>query len=131
MALLDRRGLLGWLLAVVLILPAWGAAQTKPPADWTARDLKEALSNAKTPQDHQRIAQYYTLHAERLAADAKDHAELAETYRRSPNLHEQKHPMSPQTAGHCQWLADRYTEMAQKERELAKMHEDAAKALSQ
>jgi hypothetical protein len=128
---LQRRGLLVWLFTMFLILPAWSAAQTKPPANWTTKDLKEAISSAKTPQDHQRIAQYYNTDADRLAAEAKDHAELAEIYRKSPNLHEQKHPMSPQTAAHCQWEADRYTEMAQKQREMAKMHDDMAKSLSQ
>lgn len=116
-----------WLLALVLLLPAFGVAQSKAPESWTTKDLKEAIATAMTPQDHKNIAQYYTHDAERLATEATDHAELAAAYRKNPTMHEQKHPMSGQTAGHCDWLAARYKEMAQKERELAKMHDDMAK----
>ena len=90
-----------------------------------------ALSTAKTPDDHQKIAQYYTAEAARSDAQAKDHAELADLYRKAPTLHEQKHPMSPETAAHCQWLADKDKETAQKYREMAKMHSDMAKSLTQ
>ena len=132
MSNLSRKGYrLTWLLAALLILPTPGAAQSRAPERWTARDLKEAVSTAKTADDHRKVAQYYISNAARLDAEAKEHAELAETYRKSPNLHEQKHPMSPATAGHCQWLADRDKEMAQKNRDLAMLHEDMAKSLSQ
>lgn len=120
-----------WLLAVVLMLPTLGAAQSRTPERWTVRDLKQALSTAKAADDHRKIAQYYTSQAARLDSEAKEHAELAEIYRKSPNLHEQKHPMSPETAGHCQWLADRDKEIAQRNRDLAKMHDDMMKSLSQ
>lgn len=129
---MKSRALAGILGALVLafVIPIIGAAQNKAPQSWTTRDLKQAIATAKTAVDHKNIALYYTNDAVRLEAQAKDHAELAELYRKSPNLHEQKHPMSPDTAGHCQWMADRYKEMAQKERDLAKLHEEMAKPAS-
>jgi len=124
-----RKVLLQALSALILafVVPLVAGAQAKSPQSWTTKDLKQAIATAKTAADHKNIAAYYTADAERLEAQAKDHAELAELYRKSPNLHEQKHPMSPNTAGHCQLLADRYKEMAQNERELAKLHEEMAK----
>ena len=118
------------LLAAALIVPTLWAAQSKAPESWTNKDLKQAISSAKTADDHLKIAQYYKHDAARLDGEAKEHAALAETYRKSPTYDEQKHPMSGRTAGHCQWLSDRYTEMAQKERELATTHEDMAKSVT-
>ena len=114
-----------WLLALALVLPVLGAAQNRPPQNWTTKDLKQAISNAKTPQDHRRIAQYYTHHAGRLDAEAKDHAEVGQTY------HEHAPRRAAAAAAYCRALASQYSEMAQKELELAKMHEDMAKEASQ
>lgn len=120
-----------WLLAAALIVPVLGVAQSNTPENWSKKDLRQAITTAKTADDHKKIAQFYTRDADRLDGEAKEHAALAEAYKKSPTMHEQKHPMSGATAGHCQWLAQRYTEMAQKERELAKFHEDMAKSVSQ
>ena len=119
------------LLAASLIIPAFAVAQSNSQEGVTKKELKQAISSASTSEDHLKIAHYYKEDAERLDGEAKEHAALAEAYRKSPTYHEQKHPMSGSTAGHCQWLADRYTEMAQKEREMAKLHEDMAKSAKQ
>jgi len=123
---LSRKGhRLVWLLAVALILPGLGAGQTKAPENWTTKDLKQAISNAKTPQDHRRIAQYYTLHAGRLDAEAKDHLEVGQAY------HEHAPKRAAQAETYCRALAAGYTEMAERERELTKLHEEIAKSMSQ
>jgi hypothetical protein len=129
---MKSKMLVGTLSALILALaiPLVGAAQNKAPRSWTTKDLKQAIATAKTAADHKNIALYYTNDAERLEAPAKEHVELAELYRKSPNLHEQKHPMSADTAAHCEWLAARYREMAQKDRDLAKLHEEMAKPAS-
>ena len=123
--LIGKGHRLVWLLAVVLILPALGAGQAKAPENWTTKDLKEAISNAKTPQDHLRVAHYYTVHAGQLDAEAKVHLEVGQAY------HEHAPKRAAQAETYCRELAAGYTEMAQKERELAKMHEDMAKDASQ
>ena len=114
-----------WVLALVLLLPILVAAQTRAPENWTTKDLKQAVSNAKTPQDHLRIAHYYTVHAGRLEAEAKDHLDVGQTY------HEHAPKRAAQAEAYCRMLAAGYTEMAQKERELAKMHADMAEPASQ
>jgi len=126
MSYLSRKGhSLIWLLAVVLILPAPGGGQTKAPERWTTKDLKQAISNAKTPQDHLRIAYYYTVNSGRLDAEAKDHLEVGQAY------HEHAPRRAAAAEAYCRALASQYSEMAQKERELAKLHEDIAKQASQ
>lgn len=131
MRLMNKTYITVWLVAVALIMPMLSIAQSTGPESWTMKDLKQAISTAKTADDHNRIAQYYKIDADRLKTEAKEHAELAEAYRKSPTYHEQKHPMSGQTAGHCQWLADKYTLMAQRDLDLAKDHEELAKSVSQ
>jgi len=126
---MNRQNRMGykaaWLLALVLVLPVLGAAQSKAPENWTTKDLKQAISNAKTPQDHLRIAHYYTVHAGRLDAEAKDHLEVSQTY------HEHAPRRAAAAETYCRELASQYTAMAQKERELAKMHDEMAKPASQ
>ena len=130
MKLNSKACMMVWLLAVALIAPTLSMAQSTAPESWTRKDLKQAIATAKTADDHNRIAQYYRIDADRLKTEAKEHAALAEAYRKSPNYQEQKLPMSGKTAGHCQWLADKYTQMAQKDLDLAKDHEEMAKSVS-
>lgn len=130
MKLKNKACMMIWFLAVALIAPMLSMAQGTAPESWTMKDLKQAIATAKTADDHNRIAQYYRIDAERLKSEAKEHAALAEAYRRSPTYQEQKLPMSGKTAGHCQWLAEKYTQMAQKDLDLAKDHEEMAKSVS-
>lgn len=124
-----KRATCAVLLAVVASVSAFG--QARDPQQWNKKDLKEAIATAKTSDDHRRIAEYFKREADRLETEAKDHAELATAYRKSPTSHEQKHPMSGPTAGHCDWLAQRYKTMAQKTRELATMHTKMATSPAQ
>ena len=126
-----NRYMMVWFIAAALMIPAARAAQGTSPDTWTKKELKEAILNAKTADDHNNIARYYKHEADRLDVEAKEHSDLAEAYSKSPTYHEQKHPMSGQTAGHCQWLAKEYRQMAQKDRDLATMHETMAKNVTQ
>jgi hypothetical protein len=114
-----------WVMCFLLILPAFAMAQSKAVENWTTKDLKVAISNAKTAQDHLRIAQYYTLQAGRHEAEAKDHLEVGSTY------HEHAPKRAAQAEAYCRALANEYAGMAKGERELAKIHEDMSKATSQ
>lgn len=128
MSKMNYRAL--WLLAIALTVPALGAAQSDGSKNLASKDLKQAIAAAKTADDHLQIAQFYKEDAVRLDGEAKEHAGMAEAYRKTPTYDEQKHPMSGRTAGHCQWLADKYAEMAKRERELSKIHEDMAKSVT-
>ena len=106
--------LLVWLVAIAFLLPISGAAQTKAQERVTKENLKQAIANAKTADDHERIAQYYRLDASRLEGEARQHAALSERY-------------GSRTGRHCRWLATQYAKKARGERDLARVHEDMAK----
>ena len=128
--IMTRHYLLSTALTVLLGvggLSLAGAAETTQLA-LTRKTLVAAIGSAETPQDHQRIANYYKAEAGRMLAEAKEHDELAVAYAKSPNAHAMKHPMSGQTADHCKFFADAARKAAQESQELAKLHEEMAKS---
>ena len=90
-------------------------------------ELKNLIANAKTAQDHQRIADHYNAKAEQFEAEATEHAEEAAKYKASPNMHEMKHPGSPQTASHCESMARSLRDAAKQAKQLAEDHQAMAK----
>lgn len=90
-------------------------------------ELKKLIATASTPQDHERIAKHYDAKAVQLEAEAKEHEELAAAYKANPNIHEMKHPGSPQTASHCESMARSTRAAAKEARELAEDHREMAK----
>jgi acyl-CoA reductase-like NAD-dependent aldehyde dehydrogenase len=90
----------------------------------TKKELKAAITNAKTPQDHQRIAAYYQREADRMLAEAKEHDELAVLYGKSPN------PLAirvGKSAEHCKYFAEAARKAAQESKEMEKLHQEMAK----
>lgn len=114
------------LLAVVCISSV--TAGTKPTL--SKKELKALIASAKTKDDHQKLADYYKAEIERLRAEAVDHDEMAEAYKKNPNPMAVKHPEAI-GEGHCHEMARRFREAAAKAQELAAMHEDMAKAAAQ
>src|SRR5207248_9064373 len=90
----------------------------------TKKDLKAAITNAKTPQDHQRVAAYYQKEADRMLAEAKEHDELAAVYAKSPNPWAIRVGRSAQ---HCTYFAEAARKAAQESQEMTKLHQEMAK----
>lgn len=116
-----KRGLV--LLATVVIFNVGFA--TAQPLD--KAELKKLIGTASTAQDHEKIALHYDSKATQFEAEAIEHDELAAQYTAHPNGHEQKHPMSGLTAGHCKVFAAKAREAAQAARQLARDHRQMAK----
>ena len=91
------------------------------------QELKPFIANAKTVHHHERLAQHFDAKANQLEAEAKEHQELAAQYKANPTMHESKHPMSGQTAGHCQYFANDLHKAAQRARQLSTDHRGMAK----
>ena len=91
-------------------------------------ELKNLVANAKTAEDHQRLADHFTAKSEQLEADAQEHEELAAKYKANPGIHEMKHPGSQQTASHCNTMARNLRAAAKQSRQLAEDHQAMAKA---
>ena len=112
------------LLAVAALLSApFAIAQTLNKAE-----LKELVGTANAPRDHERIAAHFDAKATELDEEAKDHDELAAKYLANPSGHDQKHPMSGLTAGHCKYFATKAREAAKAARQLAADHRQMAKS---
>jgi len=61
-----------------------------------------------------KLAKHYEAVAARHEAEAKEHDALAAEYSKNPTGHEQKHPMSGQTAEHCKVYAEHCRKAAAK-----------------
>jgi hypothetical protein len=125
---MTRHHFLSTALAVLLgaggLSLVWAAEQAQPAL--ASKEIKTAIENADTPQDHRRIAAYYKAEAGRMLAEAKVHDELAVTYANAGDPHKMKHTMSGLTADHCKYFAEAARKAAMESEALAKMHEDMA-----
>lgn len=104
-----------------------GAQDVKTPSQpsLTAKELKQLIATAKSPEDHRRIAAYYQEEAKKLDAKKQEHTEMGAEYDRNP----QRYPSKLALGQHCRNLAGYYGLAEQKALELAGMHEEMAKRL--
>ena len=109
-------------ILVVLALTAMFTPLLATAQSLSKEELKKLIAGTISPADHERIAKHYEAKATQLEADAKEHEELAAEYRKNPTGHEQKHPMSGQTAAHCKLFADKFRDAAKQARQLAADH---------
>jgi hypothetical protein len=95
---------------------------SEKPAKLTLKDVKALIGTAKTPTDHRRLVWYFNHEAEKYEAEARDHEEMIEVYRKTPR--------GVRTIEHCEYLAKLNREMAHALREMAAAHEEMAKEAS-
>jgi hypothetical protein len=105
---------------------AWGVQM--PPWISNDRDLKSALKAAKTPEDHERIAAYYAVKADRQDAAAADYEKAAAACRNGPVV---KNLTAPNTAARYEYIAKEFRDAARSNRKLAASHEQIAKNAEQ
>ena len=115
-------------LTLVVFVASGYSAAGKPSL--SKKDVKALIASAKTKEDHLKLADYYKGEAARLEAEATDHDEMGEMYRKNPTPLAVKHPEAI-GEGHCKEIARRFRESATKTQELAAMHEEMAKAATQ
>ena len=92
-------------------------------------ELKNLIANAKTAADQERLAAHFDAKAAQLEADAKDHEELAQDYKRNPPV--SRRVEKSQSSEHCGDLAKDYAKAAQDSRRLAADHRAMAKQAKQ
>ena len=100
---------------------AWGVRM--PQSINNDKDLKAALKAARTPEDHERIAAYCKVKAERLGAEAVGYQQAADSYRHGPMV---KNLTAPSTAARYEFRAKSLREQAQFNRQLAASHQRMA-----
>ena len=105
-------------LAVILAAPRLGAVESSAPKV-SEKQLQALTSNAKTPEDHQKLADYYRQQAKAFAQKSKEHTEMPERW---PVLGVPKQPgFAP---GHCRYFAELYAREAQDAEALASHREE-------
>jgi hypothetical protein len=120
-------------LTLLSFAPAYSAA-AENTSTLSKQDLKVLMKNAKTPAEHQKIAEYYRQKAQQLTVSSKQHSELAATYAKNPPFPalEAKHGYAfGQGATHCRYWAKRDADEAAKVEVFAARHDAMAKAAEQ
>lgn len=115
-------------------IPAPGvAAQTAAPQQQTQRltkkELKMLIANARTPEDHRRIAAYYRAEGDQLKVKQRAHEEELAEYLKNPSSHPV--PKWPTMDQHCRQLIFYYDKAAQMAFAMADLHEKMAKEAGQ
>ena len=83
------------------------------------------IAKAKTPADHQKIADYYHGEAISLMAESNKHAEMGAAYARNPDKRVRN------MYDHCAILTKDFKAMSETAAELAAQHEQMAKEAEQ
>lgn len=111
------------ILTVTLVLGsiAWGAQM--PQYITSDKDLRSALKAARTPEDHELIAAYCQVKADRLDAKAEEFEQAAESFRSGPVV---KNLTAPNTASRYEATAKKLHQEAQSTREMAASHQHIA-----
>jgi hypothetical protein len=110
----------GLVLLAAIALPAIGAhAQQQAVTDG---NLAQMIADAKTPADHEAIAEYYDKEAAADDAKAKLHHAVHHEY-------EKFHLKPPEMVEHCDELAESFQRAAEQDRALAAAHRAIAKKL--
>lgn len=88
----------------------------------TPTELRTLVEGTQTPEPHARLERHYLALAAKVDRGAREHRDLAAAYRAAPTGAESKRPGAPDTAAHCERLAERVSRMADEARALATGH---------
>ena len=98
------------------------AGQTLKKSQLTDDQVKNLITSASTPEQHEQLAQYFNQKAAKLEAEAKEHIDLANAYHKgkTPNMG---------NATLCEQAAADERKAAQENREIAADHHKEAEGL--
>jgi thiamine biosynthesis lipoprotein ApbE len=108
-----------FLATSVLSVAAQDHATNVKERQLTKKEVKALVVNAKTPEDHMKLAAYFKGEAQRQEASAKYHDEMSELYKLN-------HPARIDMAKHCKDFADEARKAAEAANSMADEHEKMA-----
>ncbi len=114
-------------LATTLTVSAASTPQSQQ--NLSKSQLSALTASAKTPAEHERIAQYYRAQAVKFLAQSQYHAQMAADFRQNSATSNAK--FERQTVDHCAYLAQSLKLQSTKAEELAQQHERMAAAAQQ
>ena len=118
-------------LAFVMTLAAFGqttSAQQTKPEHFSKRQLNTLIAEARTPAEHQSIAQYYQAKAQDYLAQAKEHEQMLAAYKANPSIGAKSRAAF---VDHCKSYSQYSKDMAVESQELAQLHEQIARDVEQ
>ena len=101
--------------------------QATPVAVATAQPVPVVVTDtltAKTPAEHERIAQSYREQAKSDLVQAKEHEAMVAMYKADPNINAKNQAA---TIGNCEYYAAKFEKLAARSQELAQLHEQKAR----
>lgn len=122
-----RVVLVSLVLLLTSALVASAAEQPGKGPKLTKKEVKALIVNAKTPEDHLKLASYYRDEARQQEEKAKYHDEMGELYRKNPPQNDTKLPR--RMADHCKLFADSARQAAAAANSMAEEHEKMAEQL--
>jgi len=109
---------------------AFGQTANQPQAEKLSKQqLQSLIATAKTPAQHERIAQYYEAKAQSDLAQSKEHAQMAAEFKANNVTSSAK--FANGTVNHCEYLAESFKKDAAKMEALAAQHEQMAERAGQ
>lgn len=93
-------------------------------ANLTKRQVSALAGSARTPAEHQRIADYYNMKAQSLLAESATHQKMAEQFKANPVTNSDKQQIG--TVNHCLYLAVSLRNRAEQFQRLAQQHQQMA-----
>ena len=120
-----KKVLIATALVLAITFPTFAASTSQTTEKLSKKQIATLTVQAKTPADHQKIADYYRAESRRLLAESYKHVWMGADYARNPvkgvrNL-----------SDHCTWLAKSLKAESVKDSLLADQHEQMAKAAEQ
>ena len=115
-------------LIVILLSCAFvnGAGAENSPS-LNKKELKTLEASAKTPADHQRLAEYYQDKAQRLRAKSQEFAVQADYLATQPATIESKQGISCNCVSHYRYFSKLYAQEAKDSEKLAAQHDQFAR----
>ena len=131
---MKNMSVTAFLLFAVLSLTTLGAMSPARGDDTnpklTSKQLRSLIANAKTPEDHQKLAAYYRDMAAEAKANAAEHEKILAAYNQNPSTN----PPAKAAGGpaeHCRTLIRLFNDEAKEDLAMADQHDQMAKAASQ
>ena len=111
-----------WLALLVALIPLSVAAQSVAPS---SEDINQLIAHANSSTDHQKLADYYKVEAQRAEAAAHEHEDMLKAYAENASTHEAMKGHTPEA--YCRDMIQVYKREAQLDMGLAQLHERMAK----
>ncbi len=114
-------------IALAASVAAFAAQAPKSTDLLTSKQVKDLVAAAQTPGDHVKLQKHFLALAAKYDAEAAEHADLAQAYRKPP-VGRLMPGSYPKKAEHCDRLTQTLRDAAKEARELATEHGQMASA---